>query len=83
MVVVKNRLREKNFTIKKPNPKPVSCVSFLGYSVSKEGIAPDPKHVEKIKKAKPPKNMKQLKSFVSLAKFYGLLIPDSAKKCYL
>ena len=52
MLAVKSRLREKNFTIneKKSNSKPVSSVSFLGYSVSKEGIAPDPKHVEKIKK---------------------------------
>ena len=51
MLAVKSRLREKNFTIneKKSNSKRVSSVSFLGYSVSKEGIAPDPKHVEKIK----------------------------------
>ena len=51
MLAVKSRLREKNFTIdeNKTNSKPVSIVSFLGYSVSKEGIAPDPKHVEKIK----------------------------------
>ena len=47
MVAVKSRLREKNFTIneKKSNSKPLSSVSFLGYSVSKEGIAPDLKHV--------------------------------------
>ena len=51
MLAVKSGLLEKNFTIneKKSNSKPVSSVSFLGYSVSKEGIAPDPKHVEKIK----------------------------------
>ena len=71
MLAVKSRLREKDFTIneKKSNSKPVSSVSFLGYSVSKEGIAPDPKHVEKIKNAKPPSNMKQLESFVGLAIF--------------
>ena len=62
MLAVKNRLREKNFTTneKKSNSKPVSSVSFFGYSVSKEGIAPDPKHIEKIKNAKPPSHMKQL-----------------------
>ena len=56
MLAIKSRLREKNFTIneKKSNSKPVSSVSFLGYSVSKEGIAPDPKHDEKIKNAKTP-----------------------------
>ena len=56
MLAVKSRLREKNFTIneKKSNSKPVSSKIFLGYSVSKEGIAPNPNHVEKIKNAKPP-----------------------------
>ena len=82
MLAVKSRLREKNFTIneKKSNSKPVSSVSFLVYSVSKEGIAPNPKHVEKIKNAKPPSNMKQLVSFVGLPKFYGRMIPDFATK---
>ena len=56
MLAVKSRLREKNFTIndKKSNSKPVDSVSFLGYSISKEGIAPNPKRVEKIKNAKAP-----------------------------
>ena len=59
MLAVRSRLRAKNFTIieKKSNSKLVS--NFLGYSVSKEGIAPDPKHVEKIKNSKLPSNMKQ------------------------
>ena len=66
MLAVKSRLREKSFTIneKKSNSKPVDSVSFLGYSISKDGIAPDPKHVEKIKSAKAPTNNKQLESFV-------------------
>ena len=82
MLAVKNRLREKNFTIneKKSNSKSVDTDSFLGYSISKEGIAPDPKHNEKIKNAKAPTNNKQLESFVGLANFYGRMIPDSATK---
>ena len=54
MLAVKSRLREKNFTIneKKSHSKPVDRDNFLGYSISKEGIAPDPKHVEKIKMQK-------------------------------
>ena len=42
-------LLEKNFTIneKTSNSKLFDGVSFLGYSISKEGIAPDLKHVGK------------------------------------
>ena len=82
MLEVKSRLREKIFTIneKKFNSKPVSGVSFLGYSVSNEGIAPNPKHVEKIENPKPPSNMKQLESFVGLANFYGRMKTYFAKK---
>ena len=82
MLAVKSRLREKNFTIneKKSNSKAVDSVSFLGYSISKEGIAPHPKHLEKIKNAKAPTNNKQLESFVGLANFYRRMIPDFATK---
>ena len=82
MLAVRSRLNEKDFTINenKSNSKPVSSESFLDYSVSKEGIAPNPKHVQKIKNAKPPSKMKQLESFVGLASFYGCLIPDFATK---
>ena len=78
MLAVKSRLREKRFTIneKKSNSKPVDSVSFLGYSISKEGIAPEPKNVEK--KAKAPTNNKQLESFVGFAIFYGRMVPDFA-----
>ena len=82
MHAVKSRLRGKKFTIneKTSNSKPVDSVSFLGYSISKEGIAPDPKHVEKIKNAKAPTNNKQLESFVGLANFYEKMIPEFATK---
>ena len=82
MIAVKSRLRKKNFTNneKKSNSKPVDSVSFLGYSISKERIAPDPKHVEKIKNAKAPSNNNQLESFVGLANFCGRMRPDFATK---
>ena len=69
-------LMRKNLT----QNQPVDSVSFLGYTISKEGKTPDPKHVEKIKKAKAPTNNKQLESFVGLADFYGRMIPDFATK---
>ena len=80
MLAVKSRLRENNFNIneKKSKLKPVDSVSFLGYSILKEGIAPDPKHVKKIKIAKAPTNNRQLQSLVGLANFYAKMIPDFA-----
>ena len=63
--------------------KPVECVNFLGYSISKKGIAPDPKHVKKIKNAKAPSNNKQLESFVGVVNFYGGMIPNFATKMLL
>ena len=53
-VAVKCRIREKNFTIneKKSNSKPVDRVSFWDTPFQKKGIAPDAKHIEKIKKCK-------------------------------
>ena len=82
MLAVKSRLCEKNFTIneKKSNSKPVDSVSFLGYSNSKEGIAPDLKQVKKTNNANAPTNSKQLESFVGLANFYKRMIPDFATK---
>ena len=48
MLAVKSRLREKNFTIgKKSDSKAVHNISFLGYSISKEGVAPHPKRADK------------------------------------
>ena len=81
MLAVKSRQREKNLTIneRKFNSKPVLCANFFDYSVSKEGIAPNPIHV-RIRNAKPPSNVKQLKSFLGLASFYGRMIPNFAAK---
>ena len=82
MLAVKNRLREKNFTIseRKSNSKPVDSVSFLRYSISKEGIAQDPKHIQKYAKA--PTTNKQLEYLVGRCIFYGKMSPDFATKCY-
>ena len=49
VLAVRNQLSQKNFTFseKKINSKPIDSVSVLTYSISKEDIAPDPKHVGK------------------------------------
>ena len=53
MLAVKNGLREETFTINEEKfySKQVNIVSFMGYPILKEGIAPYAKHVEKVKNA--------------------------------
>ena len=45
-------------------------VSFFGHIVSKEGIQVDPKKVEVIIEWKPPRNVKEVRSFLGLAGYY-------------
>ena len=45
-------------------------VSFLGHIVSEEGIQVDPKKVEVIIEWKPPRNVKEVRSFLGLAGYY-------------
>ena len=44
-------------------------VNFLGHVISAEGIAVDPERVRAIQEWNPPKNMKQLRSFLGLASY--------------
>ena len=43
---------------KRFNAKPGDSVSYFGYTVPKYGIAPDPKHIERITTAKSATNNK-------------------------
>ena len=45
-------------------------VEYLGYLLTNEGVKPQPKKVEAMKRIKPPKNAKQLKRFLGMINFY-------------
>ena len=45
-------------------------VSFLGHIVSKEGIRVDPKKIEVVVEWKPPRNVREVHSFLGLAGYY-------------
>ena len=53
-------------------------MSYLGYTVSKDGLKPDIRKVEAIVNAPRPSNVSTLKSFLGLVNFYGRFIPDCA-----
>lgn len=56
-----------------------TSVEFLGYLVTPEGILPDKKKVKAIENILPPKNLKELKSFLGLTSYYRKFIQDYAK----
>ena len=51
-------------------------VICLGHKLSKDGVAPDPANIEKIRSWKPPKNKKAVKSFLGLTGYYRPYVKD-------
>ena len=51
-------------------------IRIWSWVVDKDGISADPKNVEKIKNAKEPRNVKEVRSFIGLMQYYRRLIPN-------
>ena len=56
-----------------------SKVLFLGHTLSKEGISPNPEKVQKVKDWPVPSNAKEVHSFLGLASYYRWFILQFAK----
>ena len=56
-------------------------ISFFGVVFSPEGISPDPEKVKAIKEAKPPKTVKELRSFLGITSYSSRFIPNYATVC--
>ena len=54
-------------------------VLFLGHTLSKEGISPNPEKVQKVKDWPVPSNAKEVHSFLGLASYYRQFIPQFVK----
>lgn len=65
--------------------KPEKCrmlqseVVFLGHTVSKDGIMPDPTNIVKIVQWPTPQNAKQVKQFVATGSYYRRFVENFAK----
>jgi hypothetical protein len=54
-------------------------VKFLGHTISCDGISVDPSKVQEVMDWKPPTSVHQIRSFLGLASYYRLFIPDFSK----
>ena len=57
-------------------------LEYLGFIVSREGVAPNPSKVESILKYPEPNNVKELQSFLGLASYYRKFIRAFAEKAH-
>ena len=48
----------------------MSEVTFLGHVISAEGVKVDPQKIEAVSAWQPPKNVKEVRSFLGLAGYY-------------
>lgn len=77
---VLNSLRKYNLKL-----QPTKCkflrkeVVYLGHLISGNGIQPDPNKTNVIQSITPPKDRKQVKSFLGLVGYYRKFIPNFAK----
>ena len=62
----------------KINPKKTTLVamevSYLGHVVSAQGVKPDPKKVAAVQQLSPPRNVREVRSFLGLAGYYRRFI---------
>ena len=55
-------------------------VKYLGHIISAEGVKPNPKKVEAIKRAPRPKDINQLRSYLGIVNYYSHFIPNLSTK---
>lgn len=56
-------------------------VSFLGHIIKDNTISIDPDRTKAIRNCKPPKNLKQLASFLGMVNYFSKFIPNYASIC--
>ena len=81
---VLTKIREANLKI-----KPSKCqwikttLRYLGYTISRDGVTTDPNNVAKLQNMRPPKNVKDIQSFLGFCNFYKKFIKDFATIAHL
>ena len=69
--VVLNKLRKANLRCNAPKCGfALQKNEYLGYSLSRDGIAPQPEKVSAVLALTPPKNVKELRRFLGMVQYY-------------
>ncbi|CAM9936741.1 unnamed protein product, partial [Heterosigma akashiwo] len=53
-------------------------IPFLGYLASREGLKPDPRKIEAVRKLRRPESKKQVRQLLGLASYYRQFVPNFA-----
>lgn len=54
-------------------------IKFLGHRISEHGVKPDPSRIDAITRVQPPRNQKELKSFLGMVNYYRKFLPNAAE----
>ena len=71
------RLRENNVKLNRDKIKfKLDTVTYIGHQLTSNGVKPDPKKTDAIRKMPVPTNIKELKTFLGMVNYMAKFIPD-------
>ena len=80
---VLTKIREANLKIKLSKYQWIkTTLKYLGYTISRDKVTTDPNNMAKLQNIRPPKNIKDIQSFLDFCNFYKKFIKDFTTIAY-